>query len=168
MVVYTLIAASTNLKAMTTVSNVIYHNETLQHLLRSTVKKIKEHNTNSNISAGVGVAATVGGAGLFLTGLALAPLTLGASLGLSAVGGGLATAGAATGLGTLLVEKVLCGEELEEGQRAVNRYRDNRNELGYRVRRITFTLTYRKMTKKLIEEEILPFLQREKEELERL
>ena len=44
MVVYTLIAAST--KAMTTVSNVIYHNETLQCLLRSTVKKIKVHNTN--------------------------------------------------------------------------------------------------------------------------
>ena len=105
---------------------------------------------------------------MFFTGLVLAPATLGASLGLSAAGGGIATAGAATGLGTLLVEKVLCDEELEEGQRAVNRYRDNRNELGYRVRRITFTLIYRRMTKKLIEEEIIPFLQREKEELKNL
>ena len=152
---------------MTTVSNVIYHNTTLQDFLRTTVNKIKEHNTNSNISVGVGVAATVGGAGLFVAGIALSPFTLGASLGLSVVGGGLATAGAATGIGTLLVEHILCDEELEEGQRAVNRYKDNRNTLGSEVREITFTLEYRKMTKKLIEEEILPFLQREKEELEK-
>ena len=153
---------------MTTLSNVKKHNEILQDFLKSTVNKIKKHNTNSSISAGVGVAATVGGAGLFLTGLALAPLTLGASLGLSTVGGGLATAGAATGLGTLLVDKILCEEELEEGQRTVDRYRDYRNLLGSEVRKITFTLIFRKMTKKLIEEEILPFLQREMEKLEKL
>ena len=153
---------------MTTVSSVIYHNKTLQDFLRKTVNKIKEPNTKSNESACVGGAATVGGTGLFVGGIALSPFTFGASLGLSIVGGGLATAGAATGIGTLVVEHILCDEELEEGQTAVNKYRDNRNKLGSKVCKITFTMEYRKMSKKLIEEEILPFLQREKEELEKL
>ena len=152
---------------MTTASNVIQYNETVQTLLENTVKKIKEHKSKSNIAAGVGVVSTVGGLGLFVTGLALIPFTFGGSVGLSVIGGGLAAAGATTGLGTLAVEFVLCDDEIEEGQRAIDRYVNFRNTLSGNVKEITFPLKYGKMSIKEIENQILILLRKEKENIKK-
>ena len=80
----------------------------------------------------------------------------------------MAAAGAATGLGTLAVEAVLCAEEIEEGQRAIDRYVDYRDKLSTTVREITFPMEYSKMSKKTIENEILPLLRKEKTNLENI
>ena len=150
---------------MATVTNVIENNETVQTLLENTIEKIKEHNSKSGIAAGVGLASTVGGLGLVVTGLALIPVTFGGSVGLSVIGGGLATAGVATGLATLAVESVLCDKEIEEGQQAIDRYVKYRNQLSGKVKQITFPFKYRKMSITKIKDEILPFLRKENENL---
>ena len=73
----------------TITANAIEYNDAVQKLLEDTVKKIKEHNSNSNIAVGVGVlsTSTVVGAGLFVTGLAMIPFTFGGSVVFSVIGG---------------------------------------------------------------------------------
>lgn len=151
---------------MATVTNVIEYNNSVETLLKNTVRKIREHNLKSNIAVGVGVVSTIGGIGVFVAGVALIPFTLGGSASLSVIGGGLTLAGASTALGTLAVEAFLCAEEIEEGQQAIDRYVKYRDGLSAKVKEITFPMIYSKMTKKIIENEILPLLRKERENLE--
>ena len=153
---------------MATVSDVILDNEMLQNLLKKTIDEIKRHSSRAaGIFAGirrrVGLFVSSFRAGLAWNSYDITPGVVGASLSLTRLG-----ATADIFRRTTYVNSVLCNEELLEGQITIDRYKESRNKLGDRVNEIKFTMEYGKMSLELIEDEILPFLQKENEALKQL
>ena len=71
------------------------------------VEELPKHHKNVNISRITGSAASIGGSIVAIVGFALTPVTLGASLGLSIAGIGVAVAGGATAVGASIADTVI-------------------------------------------------------------
>ncbi|KAJ7371167.1 hypothetical protein OS493_027856 [Desmophyllum pertusum] len=77
--------------------------ETIQ-TLRSLADELMEHHKNVHIAKVSGSSASIGGFVLLATGFGLAPVTFGASVILSAVGGAMCGLGGATVAGSSIAE----------------------------------------------------------------
>ena len=89
--------------------------------IKDTAKKLQEHHRNVNISRISGSTASIAGSVMAIVGFGLAPVTLGASIGLSAVGIGIAVAGGATTAGASIADIFIQKSNLKEVQNRLDR-----------------------------------------------
>jgi uncharacterized spore protein YtfJ len=75
--------------------------------IKKTIDRLREHHKNVNISRITGSSAYVAGSLMAILGIGLAPVTLGASIGLSVSGIALAVAGGGTAAGASLTEAII-------------------------------------------------------------
>ncbi len=89
--------------------------------IEQTIEKLKEHHRNVNISRITGSSASIIGSGIAILGFALAPVTLGASIGLSVGGIALAVAGGGTAAGASITDIFLQKSNIEHVQEQLDR-----------------------------------------------
>lgn len=80
--------------------------QTIQKI-KETAETLQEHHRNINISRFAGTSASIFGSLLAITGVALTPVTFGASLGLVVGGVAIAAAGGATAVGATIADKAI-------------------------------------------------------------
>ena len=83
-------------------------------------EKLVTHHRNVNISRITGALVGIGGSGIAILGFALAPVTFGASLGLTIGGVAIATAGGATAAGASIVDIVIAKTGVKEAQEQID------------------------------------------------
>ena len=93
--------------------------ETVQ-TLRSLADELMEHHKNVHIAKVSGSSASIGGFVLLATGFGLAPVTLGTSLILSAVGGAICAGGGATVAGSSIVQTKIFKTKLAAAQEVID------------------------------------------------
>lgn len=89
--------------------------------VRNIAEKLREYHKKVNITRIAGSSASIGGAILAIIGFGIAPVTFGASLGLSIAGIGVAVAGGATAAGASIVDTVTQKANVKEAQEIVRR-----------------------------------------------
>ena len=90
--------------------------------VRETEASLKLHHRNVTISKIVGSSVGIVSGACFITGIALAPVTFGASLGLTIGGGVVSSLGGVTFVGADIVEKKLIKQELEKIQSELSEF----------------------------------------------
>ena len=86
-------------------------------MIRNITANLVTHRQNVNISLITGSLAAIGGSGIAILGFALAPVTFGASLGLTIVGVAIATAGGLTAAGASITDTALTKNGVTEAQK---------------------------------------------------
>ena len=89
--------------------------------IRDTANKLQEHHRNVNISRITGSSASIAGSVMAIVGFALTPVTLGASIGLSAAGIGIAVAGGATVAGASVADVFIEKSNVKDVQNRLDR-----------------------------------------------
>ena len=87
------------------------------NMIRNTAENLVRHHQNVNISRITGSAAGITGSGIAILGFALAPVTFGASLGLTIGGVAIAAAGGATAAGAGIVDVIITKYGVENTQK---------------------------------------------------
>jgi len=143
-------------------------NDKLQDSLKELAMCIKHHTERSRAAKGTGLFATLGGGAVFVLGLALAPVTLGASVALSVAGGITAGGGVLTVGGTFGTQYVLISNNISEANVCIKEYKDCQNILI--EERMIFSdlfagIDLQKLTYDIITDQIVKRLQDEKDAL---
>ena len=94
--------------------------------IRTTIENLKVHHRNVNISRIMGSTTSIAGSALAITGFALAPVTLGVSIGLSVGGIALAVAGGGTAAGASITDTVIEKSKVKHAQQQI---RDDYDQL---------------------------------------
>ncbi len=98
--------------------------------------EIEKHHRNVNVvqlpTAGLGIVSGV----LCITGVALAPVTFGASLGITIAGVGVGVAAAATGAGATIVDLALTKTKTKEASKCFEHHKEKTAELVELIRKL--------------------------------
>ena len=89
--------------------------------IEKTIEKLTEHHKNVNISRITGSGASIAGSLIAIVGFVLAPVTLGASIGLSVGGIALAVAGGGTAAGASIADAFLQKSNIKHVQDQLDR-----------------------------------------------
>ena len=140
--------------------------ETVQ-TLRSLADELMEHHRNVHIAKVSGSSAAIGGFILVATGFGLAPVTLGTSIILSAVGGAICAGGGATAAGSGIVEikifktKLALAQEIIDADRKAQKPVENlladlyrqvsKESLGGLKNRLSYNINVALLVKNLVD-----------------
>ena len=89
--------------------------------IEKTIKKLKKHHKKVNISRITGSSVSIAGSLMAMVGFGLAPVTLGASIGLSVGGIAIAVAGGGTAAGASITDAVLQRSNVKHAQEQLDR-----------------------------------------------
>ena len=89
--------------------------------IEKTIDKLKEHHRNVNIARITGSGVSIAGSLIAILGFGLAPVTLGASIGLSVGGIAIAVAGGGTAAGASITDAVLQKSNVQYAQEQLER-----------------------------------------------
>jgi len=143
-------------------------NEKLQDSLKELAICIKHHTERSRAAKGTGLFAALGGGAVAVLGLALAPVTLGASVALTVAGSITAGGGVLTVGGTVGTQYVLISSNISEANVCIKEYKQCQNILV--EERMIFSdlfagIDLQKLTYDIITDQIVKRLQDEKDAL---
>ena len=147
--------------------NAIVYIESVQRMLNTSMNKMENNKSMLKLPGRAGMIITAGGG--ILLGLSLIPTTFGRSYLSATITGGVAVYGCIMTLGTMAIGTYLTNEETKQAEKVIMGYITYRKSCNELIRKhLNFPLAQHKPGTNEIKEQILPLLEKEKQNLKAL